>query len=788
MLKNYILIAFRNLLKNKVFSLINIFGLAFGLTCSILISLWIWDEMSFNKFHQNRDSIYKVVVDMGFSSGSSQIWQTTQAPLGPALLDEVPEVADFTRVTFSQSLLFQRENIKFKERGYFVDTSFIKIFNFPLLEGDKDNALKELKNIVISKKLARKYFEGESAIGKTISITNNEKQDFVVSGVLKEIPSQSTLQFDYLILFDEYQRTRPWRKHWGNFNLSTFIQLRADASRETVEEKIANFLTTHKDDEENTELFLHSLNDLHLKSDFSRGREPTGRIQYVKLFSIVSGIILLIACINFMNLSTARSGKRAREVGIRKVSGAIRAHLIAQFLGESLIVAFVSAGLGLTIADLLLPAFNLLTSKNIIMPYNNGLFILSLFMISIITGLLAGSYPAIYLSSFNPVKALGKQIKSGKSLGGMRRFLVIFQFVLSIVLIIGTIILRTQIDYIKNKDLGLKKDNIIYFSTREPITSKMDVFKNKLLEHPEIKSVSFANQSPISVGNMTSDPEWDGKLEGDDINFHVIQSDHEFVSTFDIEILEGQDLPEKFEPEYNYLLVNEEAVRMMGMEDPIGQRLSFWDENPSEIVGVVKDFHHQSLFSPIEPVIIKLNPPSTWQVFIRIETENPEGIIASIEKIHNEFEQEYPFEYRFLDQQFERTYRSVSTAGNLAYIFAFLAIFVSCLGLFGLSSYMAEQRTKETGIRKVMGASVSNLVIMFSKDFLVLVILSIVIAVPVAWYLSDYWLSDFTYRIGLQTSPFLIGGVIAIIIAMVTVSFQTIKAATANPVDSLRYE
>ncbi len=724
---------------------------------------------------------------MGLSA--TQIWQSTQGPLAPALAEEIPEIANITRVTYPQRILVQNGEVKFEERGYFVDSTFTEMFDFEFIAGDPEIALRELKNIVITTTLEEKYFPGQSALGQIITLRGREgKSGFTVTGVIKDPPTNSSLQFDFLINYLEYERTRPWMKHWGNYNLATYIQIDPRHTKSEVEEKIFDFIQTHKENSEKEELFLHSFKDSYLYSDFSGGREPTGRIQYVRMFSVIAVVILLIACINFMNLSTARSAKRAREVGIRKVSGAWRGFLIVQFIGESLFITILATVAGITLADLLLPVFNEITGKSITMPYTSGIFVSSLLAISVVTALIAGSYPAFYVSSFKPVQALSNRFQSKATMGGLRRVLVITQFTLAIVLIIFTVVIYQQIQFIQTKDLGINKDNVLQMPVYSSILDKQDVFDNLILDINGVSSLTYTNQNPIGIGNQTSDPTWPGKGEEQDFNFNVIQTDHQFVSTFDIQVVEGKNLPEEYNDKYNHFLVNEEAVRMMEVEDPIGMSLKFWDDNPGEIVGVVKDFHHQSLFSPIEPVIIKLNPTAAWQVMVRIDGHNTEATIAGIKTTFDQFEQEYPFEYQFVDDRFQRAYNSVTTVSKLANVFAFMAIFISCLGLFGLASFVTEQRTKETGIRKVMGATMSNLVLMFSKGFVILVLFSFLIAIPIAWFATDLWLSDFAYKISPGPMTFVVGGVLAIIIAVGTVSYQTIKAARANPIDSLRYE
>ena len=783
MTKNYFKVAFRNLVKNKVFSVINIMGLAFGLCCTILIALWVWDEKSYDQFHAKGERIYQTVAEINAGS-SPQFWTNSQGLLAPALNEEVVDIEVAIRVSYTMTPLISNGSIKVKPEGLYADSAFFHVFSFPFKYGDLQTALQAPYNIVISEKLALQVFGEENAIGKTLTVRDfGEKEEYQVTGVFENVTAQSSLQFDFVMPYGPYHKKRSWMNSWGNYDDRTFVLLRENVNVSNVREEIKNFIIEHQGPESTTLLHLYPFKDIYLKADFSRGLGEGGRIQLVKLFLAIATLILVIACINFMNLATARAGKRAKEVGVRKATGAHRGSLIIQFIGESILITMISVLLAVTLADLLLPFFNILTEKNIHIPYGNAYFIISLLGAGVVVGALAGSYPAITLSAFQPAKVLKGAAHSSRSLGGLRKVLVVFQFTLSIVLIIGTIIIYNQIQYVLNKDLGIEKDNILYHPLYQAFQQR-EAYRNDLLTIPGVKSVTFSNFSPLDIGNTTYSVNWPGKGEEERIAFHVIQADRQLLETFQIKLIRGR-IPEK-QDSLIQVLVNEEAVKAMNMDEPVGQIIDVWG-GKGIIRGVVRDFNHQNLFQKIDPVVIYLNTGSRG--FIAIESgSNMAKTISDIENVFRKYDQEYPFEYEFVDKAFEQNYKIVVTAGTLSNIFAVIAIVISCLGLFGLASYMTEQRRKETGIRKVFGASVYHLTTIFSLDFLKLVLIAFIISLPMAWYVANYWLDYFSYRIDITYFPFLIGGFSAFFVALVTVSYHTIRAAMSNPVDALRYE
>jgi putative ABC transport system permease protein len=786
MFKNLIKIAVRNLLKSKIFSLINILGLGFGLCCALLISLWVIDEYSIDNYHSKKDRIYKVISELKSTAGS-QFWESAPGTLAEVLINEVPGIEQAIRISGNRQQLFKQEHQKLEEWGISADPGIFSVFDFPLIEGDVTTALNDLHSVVISEALAKKLFPNTTALNKTVTIDDwGSPTEYNVTGVMAKIPIQSTFQFEFVISFERYLINRPWNENWGNYNDMTVLLIKKDADVNEISEQIKSITPKYtKPTKVDSEFHLYPFKEIYLRADFSRGIDTEGRIVYVRIFSIIAIIMILIACINFMNLSTARAGKRAKEVGVRKATGASRESLILQFLGESIVIALISGVLAITMADLLTIPFNELTGKSLSILYSSPEFMIAIFVLCILTGILAGIYPALYLSGFNPSKVLKSAVNSGKSLSGFRRVLVILQFSLSITFVVITMIVYSQLQFILSTDLGLEKENILHHDLNG-IMSQREAYRNEILQIPGIQTMSSTNTNPYSIGNTTQGVDWQGKMENEEVYFHVLQSDQYFVETFGILLLDGKGFSGTYDSSALQVLINEEAAKVMFSDDPIGSRINVWGSEV-EVVGLVKDFHHQSLDKKIDPVIILFQTDEAWRNYISFNGDVNQ-IIREIEKVYSKFEENYPFSYGFVDEDYAKIYSKVAVMGKLSNIFAFVTIIVSCLGLFGLASYMTEQRKKETGIRKVMGASVFGLVTMFTKNFLGLVLISFVISVPVAWYLSTQWLNEFAFRIDLGLQPFIIGGLSAIIIAIATVSYHTIKVATANPVESLKYE
>ena len=787
MIKNYLKTAWRNLLSNKMFSLINIAGLALGMTCALLIMLWITDETKMDKFHANDKRLFRVMENQ-YYDGSISTFDATPGIIAENIIKDVPEIQMASQILWEEEPLFTVGDKFSKEKGRYVQKDFLRMFSFKLVKGDPGSALARPDAVVISKKLAEKYFGGEDPVGKLIKIDN--EHNIIVTGVLEEIPRMSSLQFDFLMSYDIWFKKNDWAKEWGNNGPRCFVMLAPNASVDKVNAKIKNYIKT-KVEQSNVELFLQNVGESYLYSDWDNGKQTGGRIEYVRIFSIVAVIILVIACINFMNLATARSLRRAREIGVRKVVGAGKRQLIAQFMGESLFVSFLAICLSLLIAALLLPSFNSLTEKKLALDFSDPSFILLILGLTVVTGVISGSYPSLFMSSLKPIIVLKGILKFNAGATFFRKGLVVFQFALSIVLILGMIVIYRQIDYIHNKNLGFAKEDLLYIPIEGALQKSYPTFKDELLRQPGIKNVSSSQSGPLEVGSSTQGVRWPGKDTTKLILFSANPITYDYIKTMGIQLTEGRDFDPSFSLDTNNYLVNEAALRKIGYKDPIGKELTMWGDKGT-IVGVMKDYHHNSLHVPIEPLILRLFKKS-WNsywgnVLVRTEKGKTKQAISSMEKTYKQFNPGFPFRYFFTDGEMLKNYKAEHTVSKLSKYFAFLAIFISCLGLFGLVTFTAQQRVKEIGIRKVLGASVSGIVRMLSKDFLKLVLIAAVIAFPVAWWAMNRWLGDFAYRINIGWWVFVVSGIAAMLIALLTVSFQAIKSAIASPVKSLRTE
>jgi putative ABC transport system permease protein len=788
MIKNYFKTAWRNLLQNKTFSLINIFGLALGMTCSLVIMLWLKDEMNKDKFHQNDKRLYRVMENQQYS-GNVSTFDATPGILAENIVKDIPDIQMASQMLWEEEPLFTVDNTYDKEKGRFVERDFLRMFSFKLTKGDPATALARPDAVVISKKLAEKYFKGQDPIGKMIRIDNMD--NVIVTGVLDEIPKSSSLTFDFLMSFEQWRKKNDWAKEWGNNGPRCYVMLAQNASIDKVNAKIKNYIKT-KNKDSNVELFLQNYGESYLYSDWENGKQNGGRIEYVKIFSIVAIIILVIACINFMNLATARSLRRAREIGVRKVVGAGKRQLIGQFIGESLFVSFIAICFSLAIVILLLPSFNTLTEKHLSIDFTDLSFLLILLGLTVVTGVVSGSYPALFMSSLKPIIVLKGLLKFRPGATYFRKALVVFQFSLSIILILGMIVIYRQIDFIHNKNLGFAKEDLLYIPLEGELQKTYPTFKEQLLKQPGIKYVTSAQSNPLEVGSSTAGVRWPGKDTTKLILFSSNPITYDYIKTMGIQMVAGRDFSNEYGLDTMNYLVNEAAAKKIGYKDPIGKELTMWGDK-GMIVGVMKDYHHNSLHVPIEPLILRLHKMSWggtyWgNVIVRTEKGKTKQAIASIEKLYKQFNPGFPFKYYFTDDEIANRYKAEYTVSKLSRYFAFLAIFISCLGLFGLVTFTAEQKTKEIGIRKVLGASVTGIVGMLSKDFLTLVLIAAVIAFPVAWWAMHRWLNDFAYRVNIGWWVFVVAGILAMLIALLTISFQSIKAAIANPVKSLRTE
>jgi len=798
MVKNYFKTAWRNLLRNKAFSTINISGLALGLTCSLLIILWVQDERSIDGFHKNGKQLYQV-YERNFFDGKISADYPTQGLLAGELKRVIPEIQYASGYEYASApgtlSTFEANNKVNKMAGLYAGEDFFSMFSYPLLQGTPANALNTPNGIAISRKMAENFFGNpEKAFGQLIRFENT--YELKITAVFENIPSNSSQQFDFLRTWTDFVKQNQWVHNWGNTDPATYVQLRKNADAAKVEAKIKDFIYRYqqKDNAFRVELALQPYAEKYLHSTFKNGYVEGGRIEYVRIFSVVAIVILLIACINFMNLATARSLRRAREIGVRKVVGAGKRQLVAQFIGESMFVSFLAILISLLIVALILPSFNDLTEKHLAINLTDPKFLLILLGLTIVTGVISGSYPALFMSTLRPIVVLKGILKFKTGATYFRKGLVVFQFALSIILILGMIVVYRQINYIHNKNLGFAKEDLIYMPLEGGLGKNFMAFKNELLNQPGIKGVTSAQSDPLEVGSSTQGVRWPGKDTTKLILFSNNPITYDYVKTMGIQLVDGRD----FDPSYsldtmNYL-INEAAAKKIGYKEPVGKELTMWGDK-GMIIGLMKDYHHNSLHVPIEPLILRLFKPSWtkengyWgNVIVRTEKGKTKEALASMEKKFKQFNPGFPFKYYFTDDEIMKNYKSEYTVSKLSKYFAFLAIFISCLGLFGLVMFTAEQKTKEIGIRKVLGASVSGIVGMLSKDFLVLVLIASALAFPIAWWMMNKWLMDFEYRISIGWWVFVVAGVVAMLIALLTISFQSIKSALANPVKSLRTE
>jgi putative ABC transport system permease protein len=786
MIKNYLKVAFRNIRRHKGFSFINIAGLAIGLACCLLITIWVLDELSYDKFHENAANLYRVEEDQHYSGRIFYVY-VTPYPLGPALKAEIPEIIDATRVVWPGGVLFKYEDSTFfEDNGRAVDPSFLTMFTYPLVKGDKTTALDSPFSVVLNENLAEKYFGVEDPIGKVITLNN--QHEFTVTGVLENIPHNTYLQFDFLIPYEIMKNTGQTREEdFGTNSIYTFVQLPDGTPPEAVNQKIFGFIRT-KNPESGTDLRLMPFTRLHLHEFFGY-EKGAGAIQYVYIFSVIAFIVLLIACINFMNLSTARSTNRAKEVGLRKVVGALKSHLVRQFYGESVVYAFIALIFAVGIVTLLLPAFSNLSGKELSWSVAGiETILIGLLGITLFTGLVAGSYPAMFLSAFQPARVLKRGLWSGSGGARFRRVLVVVQFALSILLIIGTAVVYQQLNYIKSIRLGWEKEHLVYIPMRADTRKSYNALKQELIQSPQILNVTGTSQLPTHISSNSGGADWEGKDPEFQILIGINAVDFDFVETLKIEMADGRSFDRAYTSDLSKAwIVNEEVARLMDKDSVIGERFRHVGVEGT-IIGVMKNFHYQTLRNKIEPLAIVVGQDSLNYTIIRIPPEDVSASLVLIEKTWKRVIPTYPFEYRFMDDRYDMMYRSEQRIGTLLRYFAILAVFVACLGLFGLASFMAEKRTKEIGIRKVLGASIAQVTGLMCKEFFLLVLVANVIAWPAAYFVMRKWLQSYAYRVDLGYFSFIGAMLLALFVAILSVGYQAIRAAKANPADSIRYE
>ncbi len=801
MLRNYLLIALRNLRKHKTFGFINITGVAVGLACFLLIALYVKDELSYDRYNANADRIYRVTRTFLSSEGTASLRLAQAAPpFGPLLKQDFPEAEQVVRTLDNGGLVRYGEHSFNEEDMYFAEANLFKVFSFDLISGNPDQALVNPFSILFSRSMAEKYFGNENPVGKTVRLYN--QYDLTVTGVFEPLPAQSHFHPSFLVSFSTFNDPRVYgaeqlRTNWSNNSFNTYMLLKPGTNPQRIEAAFPEFQNRHIPAEEGRKpadfsvLNLQKLTDIHLRSHTDSEVEPTGDMSYIYLFSAIGLFILLIACINYMNLATARSAGRAKEVGMRKVVGAVRSQLIGQFLSESIVLVVLALGVAIVLVLICLPILNEFTTKQL--SFRQLLspgFLSILFGITLLTGLVAGSYPAFFLTSFRPLGVLKGQIASAMRTGKLRQVLVITQFAIAIALIISTAVVYNQMKYIQDYRLGYQKEQMLLLNDIGDSTTNYETLKQQLIETGAVRDMGRSSRIPSgrlldSYGGMA--------MKGDSmapikINLRALRVDYDFIPTYQIGMSAGRNFSRSYSTDTSMVVLNETAARQLGWtpEQAIGKPFQYGPAK-GQIIGVTKDFHFESLHQQISAIAMILAPRQLNWLSIPLQGNIPAGV-QRVETVWKKFFPERPFDYQFLDTRFDRLYAREQTQQTLFSIFAGVAILISCLGLFGLSMFMAEQRTKEIGIRKVLGASEASLVILFSKDFMKLVVIALVIASPIAWYAMHTWLTDFAYRTDIHWWVFLLAGGLTVLISLLTVSFQSVKAALMNPVKSLRSE
>jgi putative ABC transport system permease protein len=788
MFQHHLLLIYRNFKRYKSSFLINLIGLSAGLTCALLIYLWVNDELQKDQFHSDR--LYQVMENEHMADGINTV-DGTPGPLAEAMVMEFPEVesAVIASPTYwlGKSKVTVGNQQAISAAGKFAGPDFFKLFNYQLLTGSADQVLTGKNTVVISESLALKLFKHTDVVGKEMVFSNTdmESQNHVlIAGVFRDVPESSSDQFDFLVSSDVLFNEGTYRK-WGNIGPHTFITLKEGEDPMAFNLKIADFLK--KKAQSTATIFIRPYAESYLYSHFEQGKVTGGRIDYVKLFSLIAVFILVIACINFMNLSTARASRRLKEVGVKKVLGAQRSTLIMQYLAESMVLTFIALFLSLAVVELLLPQFNNLVGKTLSLRFT-GTLILSLLCITVITGLLAGSYPALYLSGLKPVLALKGKLNLTSGALWTRQGLVVFQFVLSVILIVAVLVVYKQIDYVQSKNQGYHKENVLYFETEGALQQRVPFILAQVKLIPGVVNASSIDRELLGDLSFTfGDFNWEGRNPKEMIKFQRAHVNAGLIETLGIEMAEGRSFSSQYTSDTSKVIVNEAGIKVMRLKDPIGKIFSIWGKD-LQIIGVIKDFHFESLHEPVRPMFLKYAPLRTNRIMIKVSAGETAAVIKGLQQFYATYNPGFPFQYRFLDEDFQAQYVAENRVALLSRYFAMLAITISCLGLFGLATFTAEKREKEIGIRKVLGASGASIIYTLSKDFTKPVIVAITIALPIGYLLSRNWLNGFAYRIELQLWYFIVAGLLALLFSMVTVFFQALKAARKNPIQAMRSE
>jgi ABC-type antimicrobial peptide transport system permease subunit len=787
MFRNYIIITFRSLRKNGVYTFINVAGLATGLACSILILLWVNHELSFDGFHEKKQHLHKIMVN-GLRDNGIQTGPAIPMPL-EAELKKDPGIKHTALTNWGETYLLTVNDKKIYKQGYYVGEDFLKMFSFPLQQGSAETALKDLSSIVISESTAEALFGQDDPMGKVVRLNN--LVDLKVTGVTSDVSSNSTFQFDCLVPWSTYLSNESWVKNsqneWGNYSFNLYVELHDYAKAEQVHERIKNVIKAHEDEGSTAEVILHPITRWRLYSEFENGQSQGGLIEYVRMFTLIAVFILVIACINFMNLATARSEKRAREVGIRKSVGSNRRELVIQFLGESVFITFLAFLISVGVVEICLPLYNNLVDKNLFIDYGNVAFWTIAVGIIFATGIIAGSYPAFYLSGFRPAAVLKGKMHAGKSGVVPRKVLVTLQFVFSIFLIVSTLAVYLQLNHLKNRPTGYDRENLLMVQSTGDIPTNTKLIKQELIDK-NLASYVTTSSSPItSIYAFMGGVKWEGKRDDQRTPIATVATEYDYAKTMGIEIIQGRDFSEEFN-DTTSMILNESFVNYAGIKNPLEEKIN-WNDHDYKIVGVFKDVVMTSPNSPPHPTMFIFDPTWISEVNIRLpEKSNVHQVLAGIQSIFEKHNPAYPFTYRFADDEFNKKFTDIQRIGRLANLFALLAILISCLGLFGLSAFTAEQRTKEFGIRKVLGATASQVVILITKDFSKLIVIAFVVAAPIGWWAMNQWLLKYEYRITLEWWVPAMAGMITLALGLATVSFQAVKAAVGNPATALRNE
>ena len=785
MFKTNLKIGWRNLVKDKQFTLLNVLGLSAGLACALLIFLWVSDELSFDKIFANDDRLYKLFEQRSNSSDDRDYSEESSGKLSDAVKQSIPGVKYAAAVAppgwFPQNTLSANDK-NIKANGQYAEKDYFNIFSFPVIDGNRNDVLALSNSIVVSDELAVKLFgTTRNIIGKAVQFDHDTT--FFVSGVFKKVPVNSSQQFDFVLSFDYFRKIKDWVTYWGNKGPLNYVLLKPGVDINTFNKNVRNIINKNSEDTA-TKVAAIKFSDVYLHNTYNGNVQSGGRMQYVRLFSLLAVFILIIACINFMNLSTAKAARRFKEVGIKKVVGANRKQLIFQFLTESFILTAVAMLFAVLIAILLLPAFNQIAGKNISL-HITWQMIAGFICIVLITGFIAGSYPALYISKFSPLSILKGKLNTSAAELLSRKGLVVFQFTLSTILIISVFIIYQQIQFIQHADPGYNKNNLLRLSAEGSLATKQDAFIDELKKIPGVVNATATNHRMVGH-NFATGLDWSGKLTDNNTYFEGFETGYDFIETMGMHMKEGRSFSKNFGTDSSAIILNEAAVNATHFKNPIGKTIVYSGKN-LQVIGVVKDFHFESLHAEVKPSFLVL-VPQRGTIVASISSNNQQATINAIQHLYESFNPGFPFTFNFLDEAYQQQYESETRVSALSKHFAGLAIIISCLGLFGLAAFTAQKRRKEIGIRKVIGASVSNITTMLSKDFVVLVFISLLIAFPVSWWLMNNWLQSFAYRISISPLVFLIAGLAVLLITIFTISFQSIKAALANPVKSLRTE